>query len=343
MNGQELQSLFEAYIDVYAEQNLTEEITEYFSEEVEIASNYFYEMGLNEDGVDILIEDLGLEEFANFVYDIAEDYYLTERKLTAGETTLPASSRRRIGGKSAASRKFSDPEKTSTAGGKRRAARSAARKDNPPEETPRQKRIRELRVKAASNATEKQPKKPGVLDRIAGVVNKGIEAAQKRAASDVEKRKKFMSAARETGKVINKAARGAGQVAREVGRGASGATRLAGHVARQGLNNEYIMGYLIDEGYAETPEAAYAILVNMSEDWIATIVEEKLSALDMVRKKVIATHGASALMGTPENKAARKAAAEKAKKQPKPTSNRYKGDVYSTDGLGGIRGYRSGD
>ena len=49
-------------------------------EEVEIAAEYFYEMGLNEDGVNILIEDLGLEGFANFVYNIAEEYYLTEAR-----------------------------------------------------------------------------------------------------------------------------------------------------------------------------------------------------------------------------------------------------------------------
>lgn len=345
MNGQELQSLFEAYIDVYAEQNLTEEITEYFSEEVEIASNYFYEMGLNEDGVDILIEELGVEEFANFVYDIAEEYVLTEARRGPGGTKVkiepvsktgkPYKGTKKTPGKPPAKR-IGELRAEKLA---RRQAEDEASESKPSGLTASLRRQTEIR-----DAARKQPKKPGVLDRIAGVVNRGIEAAQQRAASDVEKRKKFVSAARETGKVINKAARGAGQVAREVGRGASGATRLAGHVARQGLNNEYIMGYLIDEGYAETPEAAYAILVNMSEDWIATIVEEKLSALDMVRKKVIATHGASALIGTPENEAARKAAAGKAKKQPKPTQpNRYKDDVYSKDSLGGIRGYRSGD
>ena len=49
-------------------------------EEVEIASHYFCEMGLNEIGVQILIEELGVEEFAEFVYDISEDYYLTEAR-----------------------------------------------------------------------------------------------------------------------------------------------------------------------------------------------------------------------------------------------------------------------
>jgi hypothetical protein len=71
---------------------------------------------------------------------------------------------------------------------------------------------------------------------------------------------------------------------------------------------------------------------------------KKLSALDIVKQQVIAKHGAASIMGTSEQKAAAaKRAKEAAKKpQPKPTK-RYEDDVYSKDGLGGIRGYRSGD
>ena len=35
---------------------------------------------------------------------------------------------------------------------------------------------------------------------------------------------------------------------------------------------DVILSHLLDEGYAETPEAAEAIMVNMSEDWIGSIV-----------------------------------------------------------------------
>ena len=37
---------------------------------------------------------------------------------------------------------------------------------------------------------------------------------------------------------------------------------------------DYMMEYLIDEGYAETPEAALAIMGNMSEDWRESICED---------------------------------------------------------------------
>jgi hypothetical protein len=50
---------------------------------------------------------------------------------------------------------------------------------------------------------------------------------------------------------------------------------------KQGIRDSYdyydiILSHLLDEGYAETPEAAEAIMVNMSEEWRQSIVEEML-------------------------------------------------------------------
>ena len=36
---------------------------------------------------------------------------------------------------------------------------------------------------------------------------------------------------------------------------------------------DIILSYLLDEGYAETPEAAEAIMVNMSEEWRESIID----------------------------------------------------------------------
>ena len=234
-------------------------------------------MGLNEDGVDILIEELGVEEFANFVYDIAEEYVLTEARRGPGGTKVKIEPVSKTG-KPYKGTKKTPGKPPAKRIGELRSEKLARRQaeDEASESKPSGLTASLRKQTAIRDAADKQPKKPGVLDRIAGVVNRGIEAAQQRAASDVEKRKKFVSAAKETGKTIRKAAEKVGGVAREVGRGASGATRLAGHVARQGLNNEYIMGYLIDEGYATTEESAYAILENMSKEWKQTILEREL-------------------------------------------------------------------
>lgn len=38
-----------------------------------------------------------------------------------------------------------------------------------------------------------------------------------------------------------------------------------------------ILSHLLDEGYAETPEAAESIMVNMGEEWISTILEVSIA------------------------------------------------------------------
>jgi hypothetical protein len=80
--------------------------------------------------------------------------------------------------------------------------------------------------------------------------------------------------------------------------------------------------------------------------WKAYNTEEtkKPSALDIVRQQVIAKHGPASIVGTPEHQAAQEKRKKEAAKRPQQNpTNRYKDDVYSKDGLGGIRGYRSGD
>jgi hypothetical protein len=225
-------------------------------EEVEIAAEYFYEMGLNEDGVDILIEDLGLEGFANFVYNIAEEYYLTEARAGGAKIEPKLSSGKPIQGK---------PKAASLKSLRKKKAARQEEENKASESKPSGMKASLQRQSAVAAAAKKQPKKPGFLDRVVGAVDAGIK-----------RHNAAMSAAKETGKTIGNVAKKVGGVAREVGKGASGAARLAGHVARKGLNDEYIMEYLIDEGYADTEQAAEAIMVNMSEDWRESIVEEVL-------------------------------------------------------------------
>lgn len=248
-----MQSLFEAYENVYAQEDVTQE----FSEEVEIAAQYFYEMGLNEEGIDILIEELGDEEFTEFVYDIAEEYVLSEAR-AGGARIEPVTAK---------GQKFKSGKPTGKSL-ERLRAQKAARRDAESKASaskPSGMKASLQRQSAVAAAAKKQPKKPGVLDRVAGAINRGI--ARHNAA---------MNAAKETGKTIKKAAGHVGGVAKEVGRGASGAARLAGHVARKGLNDEYIMAYLMDEGYANTEDAARAILENMSVEWKQNIMEREM-------------------------------------------------------------------
>jgi len=51
---------------------------EYLNEAVDIATEFFYNYGLNENGVDIVIEELGEQTFAEFVFELSEEYFLSE-------------------------------------------------------------------------------------------------------------------------------------------------------------------------------------------------------------------------------------------------------------------------
>jgi hypothetical protein len=227
MKDQEILGLMEAYSSMYVPQELTEE--------VEIAAQYFYEMGLNEDGVDILIEELGVEEFANFVYDIAEEYVLTEARAGGVKIEPKLASGKEIKGK---------PKAASL---KRLGAQKAARKEaeeKASESKPSGMKASLQRQSAVAAAANKQPKKPGFLDRVANAVTKGIE--RHNAAN-----KSLSKAASETGKTLSKVGQAASTVAKGVASGVTGTAKLAGHVAKKGLSEEVEawVNQLVEEGY----------------------------------------------------------------------------------------------
>ena len=234
MNAQDFRSLQEAYFNVYE--------NEQSNEEVEIASHYFCEMGLNEIGVEILIEELGVEEFAEFVYDISEDYYLTEAR-AGGVIIKPVTTK-------------GTPFKSGKPTGKsleRLRKKKEERKEAESSERPSGMKAALQRQDAMVSASKQQPKKKGLLDRVAGAVLKGIER-HKAATSGMGAATKVTA-----GKV--------GNAARAFAKGFTEETDLY----------NIILSHLIDEGYADTEEAAECIMGNMSEEWRDDIIEKKYS------------------------------------------------------------------
>jgi hypothetical protein len=235
MNSQDFRNLQEAYLNVYKNEQSNEK-------EVEIASHYFCEMGLNEIGVEILIEELGVEEFVEFVYDISENYYLTEAR--AGRVRIePVTAK-------------GTPFKSGKPTGKsleRLRKKKEERKEAESSERPSGMKAALQRQDAMVSASKQQPKKKGLLDRVAGAVLKGIER-HKAATSGMGAATKVTA-----GKV--------GNAARAFAKGFTEETDLY----------NIILSHLIDEGYADTEEAAECIMVNMSEEWRDDIVEKKYS------------------------------------------------------------------
>ena len=307
MRDQEILGLMEAYSSIYTPQ---EELTE----EVQISAQYFYEMGLNEEGIDILIEELGVEEFAEFVYDIAEEYSLTEARAGGAKIEVKTAKGKEIKGK---------PRPASL---KRLRAQKEARKSREEEASdakPSGMKAFLQRQSAVAAAAKKQPKKPGLLDRVAGAVNRGIERHNAAMASAKKTGEDIRKAATETGKTVSKAAKHVGGVAKEVGKGASGAVKFTAALVKEEVEawvnqlieegydlSEYtwddmfemymnldedsvaqsydffdhILEHLITEGYADTNNEALAIMANMSEEWKESIINEGFKRMN--RRKI---------------------------------------------------------
>ena len=236
-------NLQEAYKQVYAPQKLTEE--------VEIAAQYFYEMGLNDEGVAIVIEELGCEEFGEFVYDLAEEYFLSEASETRLQMKGPLKSKKGVRAQSTTSGRVKKQGGVSMKSSS--AVSSTIKKDRP------------AKVAAAiEKAKEDQPRKRPVLDALARQIFKGME-----------RHKAAMGAARETGKTVGKAAKGASSLAK----GFASGMGLAGRIGKRVMTGEevdlfdYVLEHLIAEGYADTNEGALVIMANMSEKWRYSIVE----------------------------------------------------------------------
>lgn len=189
----------------------------YLNESIDIASEYFYEQGLNEYGLDILIEDMGLENFVDFVFEISEDYNLFEARTLIGKKKNP--------------QKLPKGTQPTTATKRQVATQGTTRRlssFNPSSSVKK-------KTSAIKTAVEKQPetntqkKSSPIKDAIA----RGIFGAVNAYRAGMKRHKTAMGLARETGKTIGKAAKVAG----EAGRRASSHLNTHGlKVAKEEIN-----------------------------------------------------------------------------------------------------------
>lgn len=257
MNTHQITDLKLLYEAVYNDE-LREKAEEYNNqildeEVVEVATEYFYTYGLNEDGIDILIEKVGLDNFVEFVYDFSEDLVLTEAKKSKAkkQPSLLASQRAKL------------------------AAQKAAKERTESErEEPESKGL-------DTEAKEEQSKsKKPVRDAIARNIFRAVDAYKAGMKRHREATQTAGNLARETGKTLGKIA----SVTHEAGR------RAGEHVKKHGLkslaneefdNFDIILEYLVAEGYADTNQNALVIMANMSEEWKEEIVEGRVASEKM--------------------------------------------------------------
>ena len=248
-----------------------------------VASEYFINEGLNEEGVAELIELLGPIEFGELVNEIAEgveEELLTEARAGGVRIEPQNKSGKRVadltkGAKTRAINTLRKEKQTRRAGegsggsgGLKDALKSqskTAKKVEPKKEAPKKPELKKPQPKkeaakpAVAKAKAKQPKKRGFLDSVARQVNKGME-----------RHKKAMDLARQTGNVAKKAAKGAGTVAKGVASGVKDTAKVTKSVADK-LKEEYVSELKCWKGYkrkkGSTPGAPGSCVKAGYSDW----------------------------------------------------------------------------
>ena len=225
--------------------DLTEE---WIDSAVEIASDYFFSEGINEEGLDQIIDEVGLEDFVDFVIDPIEElneersarkaaasapsYEKVKAKVDAGDAARKKAGKGEYAKTAAAKRNYGDEEAPEGKTAKKKAvAKVTVRK---PKAAPKKKAATVKKVeKAVKTAKKTQPAKPtskkGLLGRVGDAVKKGVERHNK---------------ARAAGKVPEKRVK---EFAKGFKKGVTGTVKFAGKV-KKAVSEETVE---VDEGIGD--------------------------------------------------------------------------------------------
>jgi hypothetical protein len=303
MNSQQVQDMRLMYEAVYNDElwELANEYnnTIYDEDIVEVATEYFYTYGLNEDGIDILIEKVGLDNFVEFVYDLSEDLILTEARKVSKAKKQEGSFRSRQLEKLAAQRAAAERTETEKKEPESKGADTEAKAEQPKSKKP----IRDAIARRILAGMERHREATQTAGRLASETGKTLgkiasvtREAGRRAGEHVKKHGMKSLANEETeigitGKKIPKPRTAKQQYELEKNRRKRkhlgknvGGTQYSSDVnpylnprsVREEVEPDLfdaILEHLIAEGYADTNESALAIMANMSEEWRQSIVE----------------------------------------------------------------------
>ena len=230
LQGDAIAKMKKAFAHTNESVDLTEE---WIDSAVEIASDYFFSEGINEEGLDQIIDEVGLEDFVDFVIDPIEElneeraarkasakapsYEKVKAKVDAGDAARKKAGKGEYAKTAAAKRNYGDEEAPEGKTAKKKAvAKVTVRK---PKAAPKKKAATVKKVeKAVKTAKKTQPAKPtskkGLLGRVGDAVKKGVERHNK---------------ARAAGKVPEKRVK---EFAKGFKKGVSGTLKFAGKVKK---------------------------------------------------------------------------------------------------------------
>jgi len=190
--------------------DLTEE---WINASIEVSADYFFAEGINEDGLDQIIDEVGLEDFVDFVIDPIEELN-EERSARKASVKAPSyekvkaavdktdAAKKKAGkgeySKSYAKRSGETEDSTDykeKAPAKKKAKPVAKATVRKPKAAPKKKAATVKKVeKAVKTAKKTQPKKPtskkGLLGKVGDAVKKGVERHNKARAAGREPEKR---------------------------------------------------------------------------------------------------------------------------------------------------------
>lgn len=289
-------------IEVNPNVNIGEQVElseEYIEEVVDVAAQYFYEQGLNEEGLEMVIEELGYDKFVEYVFYISEDFMLTEVR----------KARKRKGGKSYEEIKKEIDD------------REAAKKKT----TAAKKVAVSKGDEAVKTAVATQPKSRPALDALARGITSATKFVQQGIERDKAARKGLSTAAQQTAQTAGKVISGVRQAGSEMrkpfettkaGRnfqaalikGARRATKAAVNAAaretakrRAGVKEE-IEAFLLEKSESQQQQKLFglALSVKRGETPRSEVSKEVLDIVDGMPEKEIRKFAKTPHKGLPK-------------------------------------------
>jgi len=258
----------EEYFHIVEETQLSEE---YLTEVVDIASEFFYNCGLNENGVDIVVEEVGEDAFAEFVFELSEEYFLSEElkksQSNVKKTKAPTGTKQYA--TTIARVKKQGGTKMSTKSG----IGSTIRKD----------KIKNAVEKAKeTQAPSTQPRKKSIKDRVAGFILKGIER-------DKKARETAAKLVGQTGQTLRKAASVGSKAASEFAKGVKSGVKTTADVTKK--TKKAVVGeeYVQEKAESEQQQKLFglALSVKRGETSRDEASAEVLKIVDSMSEKKI--------------------------------------------------------
>jgi hypothetical protein len=172
------------------------EVTEEYEPEIEAATEYFYAEGINEEGLDAIIEEVGLDTFVDFVIDSAQDLNeeraarkMSARNLqTLKKKTIPAAkeaeAKRKKEKKGEYSAAYKKKETDVTVYDQKPKAKAKAKAK------PAAKKVAAVTKQVKKLQPAKKASKQGIGDKIRGAIKKGVARHQAARAKGREPEKR---------------------------------------------------------------------------------------------------------------------------------------------------------